>query len=54
MTEQDIDLSEIPDITEEQMKRAMLRVGGKPVSSDRVGDKKKQSRPVVPLEEIDE
>jgi uncharacterized protein (DUF4415 family) len=32
MQEQDIDLSEIPEVTEEQMKRAVLRVGGKPVA----------------------
>ena len=35
MSEQDIDLSEIPEITEEQMKRATLRVGGEPVARDK-------------------
>jgi uncharacterized protein (DUF4415 family) len=36
MSEQDIDLSEIPEITEEQMKRAVLRVGGEPVAKGKV------------------
>jgi len=36
MTDGDIDTSEIPEITEEQMKRATLRVGGKPVSKGKV------------------
>lgn len=31
MQDHDIDFSEIPEVTEEQMKRAVLRVGGKPV-----------------------
>ncbi|MGG6269914.1 BrnA antitoxin family protein [Leptolyngbya sp. AN03gr2] len=31
MTDEEIDLSEIPEVTEEQMSRAVLRVGGKPV-----------------------
>lgn len=30
MKDEDIDLSDIPEITEEQMERAVLRVGGKP------------------------
>ena len=36
MSERDIDLSEIPEITEEQMKRAVLRVGGEPVAKNKV------------------
>jgi hypothetical protein len=32
MSDEDIDISEIPEITEEQMQRATLRVGGQPVS----------------------
>ena len=35
MSEQDIDLSEIPEITEEQMRRATRRVGGEPVAQDK-------------------
>lgn len=31
MQDEDIDLSDIPEITEEQMARAKLRIGGKPV-----------------------
>ncbi|MFB2833184.1 hypothetical protein [Floridanema evergladense] len=31
MSDEAIDLSDIPEVTEEQMKRAVLRVGGKPV-----------------------
>lgn len=31
MQDHDIDFSEIPEVTSEQMKRAVLRVGGKPV-----------------------
>jgi uncharacterized protein (DUF4415 family) len=31
MQDEDIDLSEIPEVNEEQMKQAVLRVGGKPV-----------------------
>ncbi|MEA5624738.1 hypothetical protein [Nostoc sp. UHCC 0251] len=30
MQDEDIDLSDIPEVTEEQMKQALLRVGGKP------------------------
>jgi uncharacterized protein (DUF4415 family) len=36
MSEQDIDLSEIPEITEEQMERATLRVGGEPIAQGKV------------------
>ena len=36
MSERDIDLSEIPEITEEQMKRTVLRVGGKTVTKGKV------------------
>jgi len=32
MQDEDIDLSEIPEIDESQLKRAVLRVGGKPIS----------------------
>jgi uncharacterized protein (DUF4415 family) len=31
MSNEEIDLSDIPEVTEEQMKQAVLRVGGKPV-----------------------
>ncbi|MBU7585543.1 MAG: BrnA antitoxin family protein [Nostoc sp. TH1S01] len=31
MQDEDIDLSEIPEVSEEQIKRAVLRIGGKPV-----------------------
>lgn len=31
MQDEDIDLSDIPEVTEEQMKQAVLRVGGKTV-----------------------
>ncbi len=31
MQDRDIDFSDIPEVTEEQMRRAVLRVGGKPV-----------------------
>jgi uncharacterized protein (DUF4415 family) len=31
MQDEDIDLSDIPEVTAEQMKQALLRVGGKPV-----------------------
>ncbi|MEH2267344.1 MAG: BrnA antitoxin family protein [Nostoc sp.] len=31
MQDEDIDLSDIPEVTEEQMKQAVLRVDGKPV-----------------------
>jgi uncharacterized protein (DUF4415 family) len=36
VSERDIDLSEIPEITEDQMKRAVLRVGGEPVAKGKV------------------
>lgn len=36
MNDEDIDTSEIPEITEEQMKKATLRVGGRPVSKGKV------------------
>jgi uncharacterized protein (DUF4415 family) len=36
MRDEDIDLSEIPEITDEQMARAVLRVGGKPVRKGKV------------------
>lgn len=36
MSDEDIDTSEIPEITEEQMKKATLRVGGKPVTKGKV------------------
>ena len=36
MTEEDIDLSDIPEVTEDQMARATLRVGGKPVPRGKV------------------
>ena len=36
MSDEDIDTSEIPEITEEQMKKATVRVGGKPVSKGKV------------------
>lgn len=36
MSEQDIDLSEIPEITEEQMRRAVRRAGGEPVAKGKV------------------
>ena len=31
MTDEDIDFSDIPEITEEQMAKAVMKVGGKPV-----------------------
>lgn len=31
MQDEDIDFSDIPEVTEEQMKQAVLRVGGKPI-----------------------
>jgi uncharacterized protein (DUF4415 family) len=34
--DEDIDLSDIPEITEEQMARAIMRVGGQPVSKGKV------------------
>lgn len=36
MQDEDIDLSEIPEITEEQMARAVLRIGGNPVPGGKV------------------
>jgi len=36
MRDKDIDLSDIPEVTEEQMARAKLRVGGKPVPHGQV------------------
>jgi uncharacterized protein (DUF4415 family) len=36
MEDEDIDLSEIPEITAEQMAQARLRVGGQPVSKGKV------------------
>ncbi len=36
MSDEDIDTSEVPEITEEQMKGATLRVGGKPISKGKV------------------
>lgn len=34
--DEDIDLSDIPEITEEQITRAVMRVGGKPVPKEKV------------------
>lgn len=36
MEDEDIDFSEIPEITEEQMKNARLRLGGKPIANGKV------------------
>ena len=36
MSDDEIDLSDIPEVTAEQMARAKLRVGGKPVSKGKV------------------
>lgn len=36
MRDEDIDLSEIPEITDKQMKRSVLRVGGKPIPKGKV------------------
>ncbi len=36
MRDEDIDLSEIPEITAKQMARSVLRVGGKPVHKGKV------------------
>ena len=36
MGDKDIDLSEIPEVTAEQMLRAKMRAGGKPVSRGKV------------------
>ncbi|MBI1882069.1 MAG: BrnA antitoxin family protein [Chloroflexi bacterium] len=36
MTDDEIDFSDIPEVTAEQMARAKLRVGGKPVSKGKV------------------
>jgi len=32
LQDEDIDLTDIPQVTEEQMSRAVLRIGGQPVS----------------------
>jgi uncharacterized protein (DUF4415 family) len=36
MRDEDIDLSEVPEVTAEQMARARLRVGGRPVPKGKV------------------
>jgi len=36
MGDEDIDLSDIPEITQDQMARATLRVGGKPVPKGKI------------------
>lgn len=36
MQDEDIDLTDIPEVTAEQMARATLRVGGKPISKNKV------------------
>jgi uncharacterized protein (DUF4415 family) len=36
LPDSEIDLSDIPEITPEQMKRAVMRIGGKPVSPEKV------------------
>ncbi len=36
MNDEDIDLSDIPEVTAEQIARATLRVGGKPVAKGKV------------------
>ena len=36
MSDEDIDLSDIPEVTEEQIAHATLRVGGKPVARGKV------------------
>jgi uncharacterized protein (DUF4415 family) len=36
MQDKDIDLSDIPEVTEKQMARAKLRIGGKPVPRGQV------------------
>jgi uncharacterized protein (DUF4415 family) len=36
MRDEDIDASDIPELTEEQMQGATLRVGGKPISRGKV------------------
>lgn len=36
MTDEEIDLSDIPEVKAEQMARARLRVGGKPISKSKV------------------
>ena len=36
MKDEDIDLSDIPEVTEEQMARAKLRLGGKPMPEGKV------------------
>jgi len=34
--DKDIDLSDIPEITEKQIARAIMRVGGKPISKEKI------------------
>lgn len=36
MKDEDIDLSDIPEVTEDQMAQAKLRIGGKPVPKSKV------------------
>lgn len=36
MRDEDIDTSEVPEITKEQLKRATLRVGGKPMPKGKI------------------
>lgn len=36
MKDEDIDFSDIPEITEEQMAHAKLRIGGKPIPTEKV------------------
>jgi uncharacterized protein (DUF4415 family) len=36
MRDEDIDLSDIPEVTETQMRQATLRVGGKPIAKGKV------------------
>jgi len=36
MTDEDIDFSEIPEVTAEQLSRATLRYGGKPVPKSKI------------------
>jgi uncharacterized protein (DUF4415 family) len=36
MQDKDIDLSDIPEVTEDQMAQAKLRIGGKPVAKGKV------------------
>jgi uncharacterized protein (DUF4415 family) len=37
MKDEDIDLSDIPEVTEAQMEGAVLRIGGKPVEAGKQG-----------------